>query len=180
MQFRRIISVVIVICLMLVTFLPIFVFKFQQNIIRKEVKAMIKNGVPEEQRLRFIAEDLEADNENLTWMHDKEFRYRGEMYDILKREYVNGKLTYVCIHDVKESGLFCKLDEMLDMQMQHHSPLSNHSRQFVSFFQGFYIEQTPAFNFFIEFNVRLENTYDLLITSFLAMPETPPPQMCNA
>jgi hypothetical protein len=138
---------------------------------------MIKNGVPENNRLMFFADDLEADHSNLTWIHEKEFRYRGEMYDILKREYHDGKLVYVCIHDVKESGLFRNLDELVDRQMQHHSPLRTQTRQLISFFQCLCVEKPIGLVFFPEEAERIGIPYSLTICLFQALPETPPPEL---
>ena len=62
----------------------IFVFKYQQYAIRKEMKHKIKAGVPEDQLAKII---VNSENEQeLDWKHGKEFRYKGIMYDVVKKE----------------------------------------------------------------------------------------------
>lgn len=163
---------------MLITWLPVFIFRFQQNLIRKEVKLIIKNGVPEDQRIRFYADELEADKSNLTWIHEHEFRYNGEMYDILKREYINGELVYVCIHDVKESGLFRNLEELIDRQMQHHSPLGKQIRQLISFFECLNVWKPAGLIYFQEETELLGMPFYISICLFHSLPDTPPPELC--
>jgi hypothetical protein len=41
----------------------------------------------------------------LEWEHSREFRYRGEMYDVARTEETTDSITYWCHHDVKETSL---------------------------------------------------------------------------
>jgi len=148
MIFKKTLSVFFAVHLLLMTWVPILIFKQQQYMVRKEMKWYIKNGVPENERLIFIAEKLEADGANLTWIHDWEFRYHGEMYDILEKNTVDGKLVYVCIHDVKESGLFAKLDSMVEKAMQSNTPLNSHRKAVNQFFASLFYEQNKEFKCF--------------------------------
>lgn len=72
-----------------------------------EVKQQLKYSVPEADLIRIVPET----DDQLVWVKPaKEFRYNGQMYDVVKTERVKGRKVYLCIHDFKESKLFAKLD----------------------------------------------------------------------
>lgn len=178
----RFFSVFLAIYLLVMFWLPILVFKHQQHVVRKEMKTFIKNSVPEDQRLRFFADDLEADSKHLTWIHEKEFRYKNEMYDILSKEYIDGRLLYVCIHDVKESGLFAQLDKFVDKQMADNTPLKAQRKCLQQFVVSLFFQQTS-----LQMNVQypskiLYSEFRPSFRSGFSLPETPPPEeycVCN-
>lgn len=92
------------------------IFSVQIADARHEIKQRIKNGVPEEDRVLLkIPVSLEEEpNDIFQRKHSREFRYKGEMYDILKQERHGDTTWYTCIHDVKESGLFKDLDKKVN------------------------------------------------------------------
>lgn len=111
----------------------------QVSMVRYEMKQRIKAGVPEEQRVVLkITPEVEA-SEDFEWFHSKEFRFKGEMYDILSREQHGDTTWYTCIHDVKESGLFNRLDSLVKEQL-NGDPLQKKQRKlFLGFFQKVYL-----------------------------------------
>jgi hypothetical protein len=140
MMIKRVFALALILVFVTITWLPVMVFRYQQILVRKEMKTYIKHGVPEEERLIFNADELESDSDNLTWIHEWEFRYHGEMYDILEKKVVDGQMMYVCIHDVKESGLFAKLDEMVAGSMQSNIPVQQQRKMFRNFFNSMFFE----------------------------------------
>lgn len=92
-------------------------FKARQYQIRKEMKAVLKAGAPDSLHHYFYLDDIEAVPKDITWIHSKEFRYRGNMYDIISRTEENGRVLLHCIRDVKESGLFAELDRLVELGM---------------------------------------------------------------
>lgn len=91
------------------------VFKLFEYKIKKEIKTRIKAGVPEEELVLLKIPKLleENPNKDFTRIHEKEFRYKGEMYDIVNQEDKVDTTYYYCIHDVKESNLFANLESMI-------------------------------------------------------------------
>ncbi len=86
----------------------------QLGFVRYEMKQRIKHGIAEEDRLVLkITPEIEANPEIFIRIHSREFRYLGEMYDVLKTENSGDTTFYTCIHDVKESGLFKNLDALV-------------------------------------------------------------------
>ncbi len=94
------------------------VFKARQIQIKSEVKRLIKSAVPEEQLVVFSL--TPETMHGFSWIHSKEFRYNGEMYDVVRKVSVSaGNTELYCIHDVKESGLFAHLDRLVKDAMNH-------------------------------------------------------------
>lgn len=158
-----------------VSWIPFFVFKQMQFKIRKEIKNQIKNGVPEEDRLIFYDDELNADAINLTWIHDREFRYHGEMYDILEKKIIKGRLVYFCIHDVKESGLFSKLQEMVNKEMSHNIPVKKQREMLMIYYLSFFMSNSNYNNFMGIKNVDFWIHVFINITQCFIKPLTPPP-----
>lgn len=92
-------------------------FKIQQNQIRKEIKKQIKENL-DSQELSMIRVTSENQNQ-LHWEHNKEFRYRGIMYDVVKKEVIDNVTTiYYCITDTQETTLFACLDSLINKSME--------------------------------------------------------------
>jgi hypothetical protein len=50
---------------------------------------------------------------------NKEFRYKGMMYDIVKSRKTDSTIEYYCINDIEETILFDQLDQKVQEQMNH-------------------------------------------------------------
>ena len=112
---RKILSILLVlsICFTAVGFYPVFI-KLQYQV-RQEIKHRIKKGIPETELHKITF----AQNEKIDWVRDgKEFRLKGEMFDVVRKEILNGNTIYHCINDKEEKALFAILDELVKEQMQ--------------------------------------------------------------
>lgn len=121
-------------------------FSLQLSAARHEVKQLIKAGVPEEdQVLLKIPLSLEqTPNSTFVRKHSREFRYKGEMYDILSKELHGDTTWYTCIHDVKESELFKDLDNKVKLFLSSN-PSQREQLQFcLAFFHQQYIPSLMA------------------------------------
>ncbi len=113
---------------------------WQVQEVRHEMKQRLKQGVPEElQVVLKIPFSMEEGHPDFQRIHKGEFRYKGEMYDILKSARHGSETWYTCIHDVKESGLFKNLDRMVSLELKNNPEKRKHrslmqalfSKQFV-------------------------------------------------
>jgi len=97
------------------------IFKVLEYNTKKEIKTRIKLGVPEyELVLLKIPKSIEEKpNKHFQRIHEKEFRYKGEMYDIVKEENKTDTTYYYCIHDKEETKLFANLDTMIKNEMNN-------------------------------------------------------------
>lgn len=84
-------------------------FEVNRYLVRDEMQAVIRNHPGKLVVLKL--EDV-SHNKDFQRIHKKEFRYRGEMYDVL-REVTTGTTTlFICLHDVKETRLFAGLKKV--------------------------------------------------------------------
>ena len=85
--------------------LPLILFHSEFEIIlhkgleakyKREIRKMIKAGVPEDQLVSFVfPRDIrEKTLPEFKWTKSNEFRYKGEMYDIVKEEILNDSIVY--------------------------------------------------------------------------------------
>src|SRR5690606_26779917 len=115
-------------------------------------------------------------NERFQRIHSGEFRLDGEMYDNLSVREKGDTLYYECIHDVKESGLFARLDQMTADE-QGRDPAKRKTRDKLSSLLSsrFLVEQSQPvfFRRFTHICFRPFHPAPLFNSS---TPESPPPE----
>lgn len=90
-------------------------FIIQQRQTRKEIKRLIKQGVPEEKLTKLSFDPSSDEYKQLVWVKKNEFRYNGQMFDIVRQSTdENGIIHYACINDKQEEMLFANLDDYID------------------------------------------------------------------
>jgi predicted nucleic acid-binding Zn ribbon protein len=151
-------------------------FKAKQYKARKEIKAMIKAGVPDSLRVNFYLDEIQSEPKLFIWIHSKEFRYKGQMYDVVSEKEENGRVVLSCIHDVKESGLFADLDNMIQKQMNSDSQHQNSRQQWIKLFQSLFYDENPQV---ATHQFACEHHTFFFRVNFLSVsfnPESPPPE----
>tara|TARA_B100000614_G_C14459075_1_gene457651 strand:+ start:113 stop:622 length:510 start_codon:yes stop_codon:yes gene_type:complete len=118
-----------------------FVYKLQELNIKSEVKQQIKLGIAETDLITLaIPKHLEEKaNPEFKRIHEKEFRYKGEMYDIISKVVKDDTTYYDVIHDPKESKLFAKLDELANNELNNDPAQKKISERIKSLFAANYI-----------------------------------------
>lgn len=112
----------------------------QVEFVRHEMKQRIKAGVPESDLVVLkIAKAEEEDSEIFEREHSREFRYKGEMYDVMRIVQLEDTTIYTCIHDVKESNLFEQLDKMVLNELSEDDDEKRHREMMLGFFQKVYL-----------------------------------------
>ncbi len=101
---RKYISFILLIIILFISNGYHLYFKYLQHNIQHEIKHKIKNGLNENELFVIV---VSTNNEKeIEWTKkNKEFRYKGEMYDLVKIKIKNNKKIYYCINDVKEEHL---------------------------------------------------------------------------
>jgi hypothetical protein len=91
---------------------------YQRGQIRREMKRRLKSAVPDSQ-LHLITV-RSAKDPSIKWTREnKEFRYRGMMYDIVRYEINDSSIIYHCINDMEETILFAQLEQKVQQRMDH-------------------------------------------------------------
>jgi Rps23 Pro-64 3,4-dihydroxylase Tpa1-like proline 4-hydroxylase len=67
--------------------------------------------------LIFNKKDIQEGKIDFRWIHSREFKYNGDMYDIVKKEETDKQLIVHCINDTKEK----KLEEEFEKRVHKNS-----------------------------------------------------------
>ena len=96
------------------------VFRFQQHLVRKEIKRKIKAGVPDQELFFFRIN--QQNQQAFEWIHAREFRYKGRLYDVVRKKTLDQHtIEYACINDIQESRLFAQLDEEVSRNLSNNA-----------------------------------------------------------
>lgn len=118
---------------------PVFVSARRQ--IQSEVKARIKSGIPEDELLSFSFDKL---RDEIVWMKPgKEFKWGQHLYDVIRWESVDGDSTLICFMDLRESGLFAGLNDLVKSQGYGNGQSPGKLQLVVKFFFGAYKPGEP-------------------------------------
>ena len=120
-------------------FYPVYVILQLQA--RQEIKMRIKQGVPESEIHKIVF----AVNEKINWVRKgKEFSFKNQLYDVVRKEYLKDHVIYYCINDKQEEKLFAGLDEMVRKQMaDKDSSQGNTAESFSDLFSQIYVAVEP-------------------------------------
>jgi len=67
--------------------------------------------------LIFNKEDIGKGRLDFRWIHSREFKYNGDMYDIVEKKETDEQLIVTCINDTKEK----KLEEEFEKRVHRNS-----------------------------------------------------------
>jgi hypothetical protein len=87
-------------------------FNFQRFLIKCAVEIELAEGIPTDKLYQVT---VVAENKGLLhWLEDREFNYRGVMYDVVQKKVLNQDTTiYYCWADSKETKLNAALDQFV-------------------------------------------------------------------
>lgn len=86
-----------------------FIFLIQQHQLKEAAEERLFNTLNDSQ-----FELIDAASNGLEWEEeDKEFSLNGQMYDVAKKEVVNGKTILYCLNDKKEEELLNNLTKTI-------------------------------------------------------------------
>jgi len=122
---KRIASIPATVLLMALLLLQLqgrwIVFKLQQCAIHLEIESQLRAGIPDAGLSAVkIARVWETEpNDRFERKHDTEFRFDGEMYDVVRSRVQGDTTIYFCIHDTSETWLLDEMEEMIDEGIDH-------------------------------------------------------------
>jgi hypothetical protein len=112
-------------------------FSILQSNIQNEIEEEIEAGSKSED-LTLIIVTAEKDQE-ICWIKpNREFRYKGEMYDVVKIKNLPGKRYYYCFNDKKEKQLIAGFNKT------HNAKKESEKRLKRNFNYSFYLHPTIA------------------------------------
>lgn len=110
---------------------------YEQREYRKSVRRVLSQGV-DAAKLSRIATPLHGATQ-VEWVHHKEFRHRGSMYDIVYREYRPDSAIYWCWWDADENRLMSDLDRLVGGLRKHDPRPVQTDVLWTHFIKGFWM-----------------------------------------
>ncbi|MDZ7680496.1 MAG: hypothetical protein U5J63_02010 [Fodinibius sp.] len=95
-----------------------FVYNIWLYSIKSSVKEQLKGQYEEEPTIIKLSKD--AEYPSLKWHESEEFEYRGQMYDVIKKEDHGNTTWYYCYWDKAETKLLNHLAEYVSGYLQQH------------------------------------------------------------
>jgi len=80
--------------------------------------------------LIFNKEDIQKGKIDFKWIHSREFKYNGDMYDIVKKEETDKQLIVHCINDTKEKKLEKDFEREIEKNTSNKQQKSENNNPF--------------------------------------------------
>jgi len=147
----------------------------EKKMIRKEIKHRMIDGIDKSELIKLAFTEKELRSE-VKWEHNKEFEYRGEMYDIVDVTFENDKIVYWCWWDHKETALNQKLNQLLN-QFLGTSHGDKEDKDTVSQFVKLVYTVPTIYTFYdlLNFNKKTSTQYiNSYYQAFLSLTSPPP------
>jgi hypothetical protein len=114
-------------------------FQQQRKQIKRELKKKLIAGIDKSElvHLKFSLKE----KEDLEWKHSKEFKYKGQFYDVVETELQDDSVMYICWWDYEETHLYKKLDEMLAKAFGNNSTQKENNKRLNDFFKSLYFTE---------------------------------------
>jgi c-di-AMP phosphodiesterase-like protein len=142
----------------------------QIEAVRKEVKSKLKSTVPPNELT--VIQLNNSESNALTWVRaNKEFIYKGKMYDVVSKSIYANSIRYVCITDTQEEALFKHLDDLVNMSS--HAKKSVLKLQNASEYLSINYSLVP--NMVFSYSKKTANFRNESTVSRCPEVETPPP-----
>ncbi len=153
------------------------ILSFEREEIREKVEQKIINSLHKSELICIVAN---AENQSkIQWERaEKEFRFEGNLYDVVYSENIAGIIRYYCLSDKAETILEAKIDKLLENQTKN-SPFGNQSKLVLDFFSEPLITHnntTFHFNHFIDKNPSILPILVIFHTSDFVSKLKQPPQ----
>lgn len=155
-------------------------FMILQYNVKQEIRQCFSQTVSDK-KLTLITLTPEVESQ-LDWMDDKEFRYKGTMYDVVKMEIVDDTTTiYHCISDRQETTLFANLYEQVKNNMDTKNNQSNPLKNLLKLLSDIYIQPQLQRWTSILSMTTISFGHPYLYSSFVPLIPSPPPKStCQA
>lgn len=154
----------------------LLMFEIEQLEIREEAWERIELGVPETELAVFKIVRGAPVDPAMQWYDRHEFRYHGEMYDVVRVAQQADTTLLYCLADEKESELLAKRDVFEKQQAQPSHRPRKQQRNLQRFLSTFYsvINATPRLHFVTE--TAQSHLYLFRLKTWTSAPSTPPPK----
>lgn len=149
----------------------------QKQQIRKEIKSRLVAGMEKSELVLLKLSKRDAATQ-LHWEHNREFEYRGRMYDVVEESYKKDSVYYQCWQDNAETELNGQLNRLVagiwEQDTQHHEK----ERQLLRFLETLYLSAIPDWTIVAcPKHVAGLPACRISYISYINSPAAPPPKM---
>ena len=95
----------------------------------------------DESKLVTLTFSVSDSKTELEWEHDREFEYKGQMYDVVSSKSTTDSITYIVIWDRAETKIKKQLAVLLDRSLQDDPEHQSTQQQLQSFLTSLFAEQ---------------------------------------
>ena len=153
------------------------VVKAVQWDVRRDIKQRIKAGIPKEELivLQFSKHQSPA---NIVWMHAREFRHEGNMYDVVNQEDIGDSIRYYCILDERDTWLYANLEMQIRQELTGNPQRQHQQTELLQQIPKFFwLPANPIEYGFKRFTPKPMHTAYAMIAYAPSVP-SPPPDAC--
>jgi hypothetical protein len=132
---KKFVAIIFFLCLIAPFTGTYFLFQYEKLKIRKEVNKLILNN-PDEKKLvvfRFTQKEVNALIQN---NKDREFEYKGNMYDVVHQHLDGDTTVLVCYRDTRETTLNTEAEKLLSKALGQGPLRQNQAEQIRNFFDS--------------------------------------------
>ncbi|MEO9218882.1 MAG: hypothetical protein ABI315_09920 [Bacteroidia bacterium] len=167
--------IVSILLLNIVGYYPIF--KIAEWRIQNTVKQQIKKNLSKKD-LHLLSFLIDKKNDVKWERKEKEFEYKGELYDVVQSETIGDKINYYCINDIEETLLFSYLDTVISKEVANRSsPIRKNIQDLFKVFSNSicYTNKNTLYNS-PQKQQHGHSTHPFLENSYILKKITPPPK----
>jgi len=141
-------------------------------------KNSIRNSIAEsfDKEDMILFEFTHQEIKKLDWEHEREFKYQGNMYDVVEQEQHGNKHLLWCYKDDKEKKLKEKITHFLAFGFDDDVQKNDSQKKLSNFYNGLYyqLNKQELIYFPFETQTLFLDSFNLLKTYF--PPSYPPPK----
>lgn len=149
----------------------------QQKVIQEDVQRKLEEGIPVNElvKLTFSKKEIHG---LLKWEHEKEFEFKGQMYDVVEVIDVGDSLQYFCWWDKAETATKKNKQKLLHAGINRSDPRNHFPSTFSDYYKSIYCIINP-----FDGGEPPENGYNKPITNstftalLLVQSLSPPPRL---
>jgi len=160
--------------LFLQMFGPAMVYRIQRSAIRESVKQQVVAGIDQSDlvEIKIANHRLETD---LTWEHEREFKYNGQWYDVVSSKQNGSSTIFLCYSDKQETELEKKFEEITKVEINSTDRQSQRAK-FTQLIDSNYLSLIYCNDFFhttvaLAHRNHLAKTIQLTLDSVVPPPE---------
>lgn len=177
LMLKRTFAQILILLLVLPIGLTTGYLKWQQRIIKRDVKSTLFNSLDDKDLTRLSFHTTTVSN--LNWKDSYEFSHQGEMYDVVKVDTLKDSVVFWCWHDIKESKIEKQISALFKASFYSKPDSQRASQQLwnylLTLYHEFSVYEVSKSVAFYQ-NSKIDSD-DLLTNTYLSIP-SPPPRIC--